>query len=236
MVLNTYITTITSATTVSPYSDTYLVTAGTGFNITLPPITADGIYYSLIREDTSSNVVGITGSNIIYQNLGASGSTGSGVTGNINLIPQTNLILQSYNNAWYILLNTSTQRSGQKILFSSAFVANSGNPLALSAGAGNTGTVCYFAYSGSLLEVISSAEVVITNGSASNIGKIQLWNYGTGPINQICSIDIPTSTTIRRQSTSVISNLSPVPTVIAVQFVGTGTGSSAMGLYSLVVK
>jgi hypothetical protein len=139
MVQGNNITRISSTTTLSDINDIYLVNGGTtGFTITLPTITTDGINYKLIRQDNSTNTVTIqgTGSNFIFRNLGVSGTTGSGSTGNYNLNPYDIAEFNSYQNNWHLtttsdLTNLPNYVHATRGLTGSAFIA---------IGTGTTGT------------------------------------------------------------------------------------------------
>lgn len=114
MVQSVCITLIDSNTILTSGFDQYLINAGTGntgvtgnFTITLPAITTDGMNYELIRID--SNVVrGVTiqgtGSNVIVQNLNATGTTQ--VTGSVYLTSQSTLRFISYDDKWYTVQNS----------------------------------------------------------------------------------------------------------------------------------
>lgn len=235
-----YITLVTQATTIDDSSNIYLVnaTGTTGFNLTLPLIGgSDGINYSVVREDITTAIIMVmtTSPNLIYRNLsGLSGSTG--MTG-ITLRPQTRMHFHSYQDNWYLSANTAIERVSSKTLFTTAFSSSSGPFLTLGATAGQTGPVCYFTYIGRSLEVMSQFEILISNGSTGTTGTIQLWNSPGGiPTLQIASINVPPSTNVATFTTSTLSNLPNFENPLQVIFVGTGTGSNAMNIYSLIVR
>lgn len=139
-----YLTVITESTILDGLHNVYLVnaTGPTAIDITLPSTGgSDGINYEIVREDISSCIVTLhaPGGNIIIQNIG--GIIGS--TGTINLVPQTSLKIRSLNNQWYIVSNSSIQRTNSKILYSTSFGStNTLNYYQLRGGL--TVPICYF--------------------------------------------------------------------------------------------
>lgn len=234
MVHATNITLITSDTTLDDIHNFYIINAtGGDITITLPIITTDGMNYRLVRLDTSLNYVTIqcSGSNQIVRNLNP-----DDISGNANLIAQTTSELQSQDDGfWYLTLNSSTQRTGSKILFSTTFTPSAGAGIQLSGPAGSTGNVCFFPYVGSDVEVISKIVVLATNSSVNDSGTISFWNYANGVLlSQICSMNIVTNTTdITAFPATVISNLSPSSMIIAMIFTAV---DAPMTIYALTVS
>ena len=242
----TKITQISSSTTLSGINNVYLVTAGsTGFVITFPPITCDGMIYQLNREDTSSNVVTVQGTtgNPILQNLGLSGNTGSAAIYDGILIPQSVARYQSYQKNWYVGVNSSIQRTGAKSLFSTSFVANNSQIfLSIPSNSGLRQIVCLFSSPGSDIESITSAETVIcyAGGNDPVSGTFDIRLDGS-PINLgITGFSVGPIITQDNARVFRITSFIGLPTTTSVLQLGvtiTGGGSNAkIGLFSLVIR
>lgn len=230
------ITNITTATTLDHLNNTYLVTAvtgATGYTITLPPITTDGMNYQLTREDTlSTRAVTIAPSpgNSIFINLGTGGTAGSGATGTILLLPQTTMEIKSFSNNWYITFNLSLQRTEAKTLFSSAFSSSNGGRLSL----GGAGTICIIPYVGSNVERITSLSVVsqcIQNVTLTliNVTAGSIICTGTAFSTVLPLIRLTTITNINH------ANVPTAPGLLALNFSGAGIGANTFSVYSVTL-
>jgi hypothetical protein len=240
MVQNTFITSISSSTTLSPGFDTYLITAtgASAIDLTLPVITSDGEVYNLVRLDTSPtgtvNVVTGTGLNLIYQNLGPFGSTG---TTGLSLLPQTSSQLQSRGLNWLVTQNDALNRTESKCLFSSSTFGTTGFTASLPA-AGSRAVICYFPYRGAVTERISQLEIIARGvGTLTVVFDLRV----TAVATNIIQISPPGSiSTIRSQFFSnVISNPGFMPQAPSILEIGVtksvGTGTSVI-IDSVVVR
>jgi hypothetical protein len=250
------ITTITSSTTLSTSSNTYLVNAGTTGGIgvtgppiiiTLPPINIDGMNYKLTREDISQIPVTIqgTGGNLIIQNLGITGTVGSALTGPVSLLASTSAEFQSFRNNWYIT-NSPLDRTIGRAIFSTAFVANNGQLFFLangSVGQGTTTVVCIFTYPGTNFGATAVAlETIVQNGAGGNPPAATIFLrehvsqgtgtvYGTGlytPTSNIGPLSIATI--------SSFSNLPATPTIVEFGVTVIGPNSSRVRVYSMSLR
>ena len=239
-----YISLITQSTTLDIFSDTYFVnaTGTTGIVITLPLIDADGYHYNILRQDVSSAPVTLqaTGANVIYQNLSGLG----GSTGSISLLPQSDTDILSFQNNWYIKGNTSTQRTSDKTLFSTAFVT-SNTTLFVQVPGGATTPACYFSYPGMAVETISMVECVLGAGSTAGAsGTIILRNGSTGgatgTIYGTGSFSLGTGPASQPpKSIFTITSFTGLPlnsTVLEFDITVTGVAARTVNLYSLIVR
>lgn len=180
---------ITTAT-LNDLSDVYLVSA-TGGNtvVTLPLITCDGMNYRILRTDTGMNTNGMiitpSGSNFIVQNLGTGGTLANGLLGNLTIQGQTLTELISYQNNWYVLHNTSTQRVLSKCIFSTSLFSNDGPYLVCYGDSTGFRTrLCNVLYPGQAYERITQLEVAWAldlhpNGTTGTTGFFDIRNANT---------------------------------------------------------
>jgi hypothetical protein len=115
-----HIAQITSSTTLTEAFDTYIVNAGVNaapITVTLPLISTDGMFYDLVREDWTPYTVSVTGTspNLIFTNLGITGTTGYGQTGNVVLCNQYRMQVHAYKDNWYIMNNTKISPLAGKV-------------------------------------------------------------------------------------------------------------------------
>ena len=110
-----YVTEISAETTLSPTYTIYLVnggtSGGTGFTITLPSTTSDGVHFTLIRNDMSDNVVIVqaTGSNMIIFDLGITGTVVDASTGTYLLEINSQVEFELFDFNWYTVTNFNTE-------------------------------------------------------------------------------------------------------------------------------
>jgi hypothetical protein len=243
MVRTSKITLISSDTVLSGINDAYLVDAGTtGFTIKLPPITTDGMYYEIIRQDLSSNLVTIvaTAPNVIFENLGVSGDSKSGATEELFLPPQTRATFQSYKSNWYVTATTSTARLSSRSLFNSAFVQNNGNPFITFAVNGNAfQRVCAFPYDGTGGEQIVRLTCVMAKSNGKTVlGNISIGNSTRTVVYASLDFDLSSTTGVIALSTSNITNLpdAMTPIFFFIQLRSGSSSSASINLYSVTVQ
>lgn len=215
MVQSTYVTQVTGTTSLSLFSDTYLIIATGPTTLTLPAIAADGMVYNLIRNDTSpTGTVSVVSSSgeTIFQNLGPTG--GGGTTG-LSLRPQSTAQLQSYNNAWYLTQNDPINRVESKCIFSAGF-PGPGATFAISA---TRGIILNFPYRGSISEVISQVEIVSRAGGAGTGGVV--YDLRTsGAATNIMSISVTLTSTRSLTFISTVTSPGLIPTGPTIMEIG----------------
>lgn len=243
MVQTANLANITSDTTLSVLNDFYLVNAvGGNLTITLPPITTNGVDYRLNRIDTSLNSVTVsaTGANMIIQNLGVTGTTGDGLTGNYSLWPQINAEFTSCNNNWYITNSSSTIYKAP--IFSTAFYSGSNRYITCQCPVTPTRTMlCQFPYDGIKYgSRMTEIELALSgnNPFAACTGTIDLRVSGTP--NTLVSQSFffqQNFTTFRLIKITNIPTLSPNSYSLEIGFTGVSTvASQNIFLYSVVVR
>ncbi len=230
MVRSSDITLISSSQTLSLATDIYLVNASNSTTITLPLILCNGTNYKLIREDISSNIVTIqpTKPNLIIYNLGINGK--SATTGNINLQLETIVSVESYNNNWYIIGNTSTVRNNN-IIFSSLFTNNTVPYISCSKTTRSSiGTFTYLGYG-----VQPITQVIFTiapNTSSVSTGTLDIRNLSNNSVIASSSYSFSNKTI----TSVIITTIKNLPITVAIFDIGIVTNGKALNIYSVIVK
>ena len=223
---------ITTAT-LNDLSDVYLVSAtGGATTVTLPAITCDGMNYRILRTDTGTNSTSMSiipsGTNLIIQNLGVSGTTGSGQVGNIGVQGQSLVELHSYQNNWYVLHNTSTQRVLSKCIFSTSVFSGDGPYMTCNGNPGGIRTrICNLSYPGQAYERITQLEASWSLdfppfGTSGTTGFFDVRNANTQALYGAGSFvgGTPTGTLVYNLTNTSPAGANPLPTTPTVLEIG----------------
>jgi hypothetical protein len=238
-----YIALVTQSMTLNDLYSVYLVNAigTTGFTITLPPISSDGINYELIRDDTTAVPITIqaSGTDTITHNL--SGDAGS--TGSINILPQTLFRVRSFEGSWYVMVNSALRRSASKVLFSTSLTSATGPYFQVLGD--TTTTCCAFSYPGMDAEIISMVDCVVGAGTPNAVtGTFTLQDGstggGTGTIYGTGSFSLAAGAGQDPPKSIIpilpITGLPPTPTVLELILSVSGDNTVAVNLYSVVSR
>ncbi len=228
MVQSVSITKITESELLTLGSDTYIIDATLGnITITLPDVVSDGIHFKLIRIDSSPNVVNIVGEGAEL------------IDGELEkiLVIKTILELNSFEDQWYSIANSSLTRSFSKTLFTTSLIQNNGSPYVSFYGSNYTNqVVCSFLYVGANAEPITKFSIVAMSDSGTPDATIYLVNLVGNEI--ITSLSLTGITDISQIfSSTTIANLPTDPGIIEVRIkFNTGTSSDKVNLSSLIVQ
>lgn len=226
MVFTSNIIPITASATLSLKYDVYLVSAASGsVTITLPNIVSDGIQYKIKRTD------GVTANTVTVQGTG--GQLIDGVA-TYTLIPLTIFEVQSYNNAWYIVANSSVTRSEFKTLFTAAFIQNNGTPNVTFAGTSASQIVCSFYYPGSAIEPIAKVIFILGSSGGNPNGTAEIRNINNGTL--IATVTFSGLALLPSiWSSTTITNLPTSPSILEYRVVFTGNNNK-LDVHSLTIQ
>lgn len=205
--------------------DTYIVDgSSSNYTITLPEIKSDGIKYSFKRTDSTGNIITISGTN---------GQTIDSNT-SIQLPPETNINLQSYNFKWYSLVTRGSEdiqltlhNDGYEDITTTTY----------------TGNMCRFVYKGRNyygndpinMKIIYS----LSSGSTSSSFSAKLVNVSSTPNTDIAIITATattSNTTYLIATTTTFTNIPNGASVFDLQAKLNMSSSPSIRIHSVYVK
>lgn len=181
MVYSSSIELVNSDITLDRLNNVYLVDASGGdITITLPKITADGIYFKLIRIDDSEG-----NQPTIVTIQGNAGETINGET-TLNLLSNRVIEVESYGNQdnpayerWYQVNRASN--TGSSIPLSFCFSASNGGPVTIKSSTYTTlGTLIH---RGTAVDnPINNIEAIVATSNKAAMGQLRILNINDGTV------------------------------------------------------
>lgn len=229
---NTYVTNISSSSTLDLNYQTFVFNNTTNITVTLPSITTNGVFLKFIKSDLTT-----TNRNVTFQ-----ASNNIKVNNSTIIVPPSTLLINStayiemvsYNSEWLIVKNiTPNSREGAG-LFSSTYVANNGDPYLVLTSA-QSDDINYIGYVENAMYAPTKFKIFIIYISGSNPrGFITLLNPSSGamyttPLISIVAADV--SKIYSFDLTGFQTNIA----YFRIRWDGAGGANEKMGIQSILI-